>query len=141
MLVKDIMNKKVFVAKPEVTLREASEVMSRLHIGCLVITQDEKIIGIITGSDILRSIAQGKNPDTTLVEEIMSREVKTIEPDKRIEDAVDLMIKYKIKKLPVVDGKKLVGIVTASDIVVIEPKLIASIASLVSLKLPGYSGG
>jgi CBS domain-containing protein len=141
MLIRNIMNKKVIVAKPEVTLKEASEVMSKLHIGSLIITQDEKIVGILTGTDVLKSVAQGKNPDATSVEEIMSKDVKTISPDKSIQDAVDLMVKHKIKKLPVVDGKKLLGMITASDIVVVEPKLVASIASLVSLKLPGYSGG
>jgi predicted transcriptional regulator len=67
--------------------------------------------------------------------------VITVEPDKTIEEAVNLMTKHKIKKLPVVEDNKLVGIVTASDIVVVEPKLIESIANLVSIKLPGYRGG
>jgi predicted transcriptional regulator len=67
--------------------------------------------------------------------------VITVEPDKTIEEAVNLMTKHKIKKLPVVEDNKLVGIVTASDIIVVEPKLIESIANLVSIKLPGYRGG
>jgi len=140
MQVREIMNRNVVVAKKEITLKEASEVMSKLHIGSLVITEDKKIIGIMTSTDILKAISTGKKPDITLAEEIMSKNVVTIDPDKRIEDAVDLMIKNKIKKLPVVSEDKIIGIVTASDIIVVEPKLIATIASLVSLKTP-YAGG
>ena len=51
------------------------------------------------------------------------------------------MTEHKIKKLPVVEDNKIKGIITASDIVVVEPKLIASVADLISMKLPGYRGG
>ena len=141
MLVKDVMNKNVIVAKPDVTVREASKVMAKFHIGSLIIQSAGKIIGIMTERDVLQAVATGKDPETTLVEEIMSKNVITIEPDKKIEDAVELMIEHKIKKLPVVSEGKLVGIITASDIIVVEPKLIASIANLISIKLPGYRGG
>lgn len=135
------MNKNVVTAKPNVTIKEASNVMSTLHIGSLVIVEDDKLIGIITGSDILKSVAEGRDPDKTYVSDIMSKNVITIESEKKVEDAVRLMMENKIKKLPVVDDKKLVGIITASDIMVVEPKLIESIANLVSIKLPGYRGG
>lgn len=141
MLVRNVMNRKVVIAKPEVTLREASKVMSDLDIGCLVVVKKEKIIGIVTSTDILKSIASGKDPDTVLVEQIMSAPVRTIDSDKTIEDAVDVMMKHKIKKLPVVDDEKLIGLITTTDIMAVEPKLIATIADLMSLKLPGYSGG
>jgi CBS domain-containing protein len=139
--VKTVMNKNVVIAKKDITLKEATEVMTKLHIGCLLIIENKKILGIITSSDILKAIANDKNPNTVLAEEIMSKNVVTIDPDKRIEDAVDMMIKNRIKKLPVVSDDKIEGIITASDIIVVEPKLIATVASLISLKMPGYTGG
>ncbi len=139
--VRSVMNKNVVIAKKDITLKEATEVMSKLHIGCLLITEDQKILGIITSTDILKSIANDKKPETTLAEEVMSKNVITIEPDKTIEDAVNLMLKYKIKKLPVLSEDKIVGMVTTSDIIIVEPKLIATVASLISLKMPGYTGG
>lgn len=139
--VKSVMNKNVVIAKKDITLKEATEVMTKLHIGCLLIIENKKILGIITSSDILKAIANDKNPNTVLAEEIMSKNVVTIDPDKRIEDAVDMMIKNRIKKLPVVSDDKIEGIITASDIIVVEPKLIATVASLISLKMPGYTGG
>jgi CBS domain-containing protein len=135
------MNRKVVTARPDITLKEAAAVMTKFHIGSLIILRDEKIVGIITSSDILKAIAEGKNADITLAEEIMSKNVIVIEPDKAVEDAVNLMLEHKIKKLPVVEGEKLIGIITASDIIAIEPKLIENIAALISLKLPGYRGG
>ena len=135
------MNRKVVTAKLNTTLREAAAVMSMLNIGSLVIVEDDKISGIITSTDILKAIANGKDVETTLVEEVMSKPVIVIDPDKKVEDAVNIMLEHKIKKLPVVEEDKLIGIITASDIIAIEPKLIENIASLISLKLPGYKGG
>ena len=141
MLVKDVMNTNVVVAKAEATIREASEVMNKYNIGSLVVVKDSGIAGIITEHNVLESVAAGRNPDETKIAEIMSSEVVTVAPDSTVEQAVDLMVKHKIKKLPVVDGDKLMGIITASDIIVVEPKLVASIANLISMKMPAYSGG
>ncbi|MFH1623208.1 MAG: CBS domain-containing protein [Candidatus Aenigmatarchaeota archaeon] len=141
MLVKDVMNANVVVAKAEATIREASEVMNKYNIGSLVVMKDNIIAGIITEHNVLESVAAGRNPDETRIGEVMSPEVVTVALDSTIEQAVDLMVQHKIKKLPVVDGDKLKGIVTASDIIVVEPKLVASIANLISMKLPAYSGG
>ena len=134
------MNKNVIVGKKDLTIKEASEVMAKFRIGCLVITEGKKIVGIITSTDILRSIANDKKSEVTLVEDIMSKKVLTINPEKKIEDAVEMMMKGKIKKLPVVSENKIVGMVTASDIIVVEPKMISTIASLLSIRTP-YAGG
>ena len=141
MLVRQVMNRKVIIAKPEVNLKEACDVMTKLRIGSLIIFDSKKILGIVTSTDILKAIARDGNPEAVLIDTVMSKNVKTIEPDEDIEDAVRLMMKHKIKKLPVVDGSKLVGILTASDIVIIEPKLLESLASLISVKISGYTGG
>lgn len=141
MLVKDVMNKNVVVAKSDVTIREATKVMNKFRIGSLVVLKEEKIAGIATERNVLEAVANGKDLDATPIEEIMSKNVVTIDPDQTVEAAVDLMVQHKIKKLPVVEDKKLKGIITASDIVVVEPKLIASVANLISMKLPGYRGG
>lgn len=141
MLVREVMNKNVVTAEPDITVKEAARMMSQFHIGSLVILKDKKIVGIVTERNVLVAVAQGKDAELTTVEEIMSKNVITVASDKTIEDAVNLMVEHKIKKLPVVDGDKLIGIITASDIAVIEPKLIEGIVSLISIKLPGYRGG
>ncbi|MGC8812189.1 MAG: cyclic nucleotide-binding/CBS domain-containing protein [Candidatus Aenigmatarchaeota archaeon] len=142
MLIKEVMNRNVIAVKPETSVREAAKVMAKYHIGSLIILEEERIVGIITEGDILRKvIVEGKDLDETKVREIMTERVFTIEPDKTIDDAVKLMMEKKIKKLPVMENEKLVGIITASDIMVVEPKLIEAIAGLISLKIPGYQGG
>ena len=141
MLVKDVMNKNVVVAKSDATIREAAKVMNKFRIGSLIVLKEEAIAGILTERNVLTAVAGGKDTDSTAIEEIMTKKVVTIDPDQTVEAAVDLMIQNKIKKLPVVEDNKLKGIITASDIVVVEPKLIASVANLISMKLPGYRGG
>lgn len=141
-MIKEVMNRDVIAAKPEMSVREAAKVMSKYHIGSLIVLEEEKIAGIITEGDILRKvIVEGKDLDETRIKEIMTENVITITPDKTIDDAVKIMTEKKIKKLPVVDNDKLIGIITASDIMVVEPKLIEAIAGLISLKIPGYQGG
>ena len=141
MLVNEVMNRNVVVVKKDANLKQASEVMAKTRIGSLVVVDQNKIAGIITSSDIIKSIAQDKMPENTLIEEVMSKRVFTVEPDTTIEDAVDMMVDNKIRELPVVQNNKIKGILTVTDIAVVEPKLIASIAQLLSMQFPGYRGG
>lgn len=141
MLVEEVMNRNVVVAKPTVTLREAAKVMGNMNMGSLVVYESEKILGIVTSTDILKAIGEGKDPDKTTIGDIMSTDVITVQADEDLEKAVEIMIEKKIKRLPVLKGEKLVGIVTVSDIAIVEPKIIAQIASLISLNAPRRTGG
>ncbi|MEM5829340.1 MAG: CBS domain-containing protein [Candidatus Aenigmatarchaeota archaeon] len=141
MLIKDVMNRSVVVVKPNISLRGASKLMCEKHIGSLIVVENEEIVGILTQTDILKAVAEERDLDLTTVEEVMNKKVFTIDYEKTIEDAVDLMMEKKIKRLPVTKDGKLVGIITASDIITVEPKLITGIASLLSMKIPGYKGG
>jgi len=141
MLVRDIMKREIVVVDPNISAREASKIMAKYEIGSLIVVEDNKPVGILTERDILNLVAKNEDLDEVKVEDVMSKDLITIEPDKKIEDAVDLMVKHKIKRLPVVENDKIVGIVTTSDIIVAEPKLVEAIASLISLKIPGYRGG
>ena len=140
-LVKDVMNKNVVVAKPIVTLREAAKVMGEMNMGSLVIMEDDKIVGIVTSTDILKAIGEGKDTDKVTIGEIATKDVITIQADEPLEKAIDLMVKHKIKKLPVMMNEKLVGIITVSDIAIVEPKIVATIASLISLNAGKFAGG
>jgi CBS domain-containing protein len=141
LLVKDVMNKNVVVAKPIVTLREAARVMGEMNMGSLVIMEDDKIVGIVTSTDILKAIGEGKDPDKVTIAEVATKNVITIQADEPLEKAVDIMVKNKIKKLPVLMNEKLVGIITVSDIAIVEPKIVATVASLISLNAGKFAGG
>ncbi|MBI2084001.1 MAG: CBS domain-containing protein [Candidatus Aenigmarchaeota archaeon] len=141
MLVNDVMNRKVVVVKKDATVKEASQVMARLGIGSLVVVEDEKIVGMLTNHHIVKSVAEDKPAEGTLVEDLMSERVVTIEPGKELNDAVETMVENKVREIPVVEEGKIKGILSVTDIAVVEPKLIASIANLLQMQLPGYKAG
>lgn len=141
MLLKDVMNKNVVAVRPDISLKDAAKTMYDRHIGSLIVVDDENIVGILTQSDIIKAVTLEKNLDSTLVDEAMKKEVVTIDYEKTVEDAVNLMMEKRIKRLPVTKDGKLAGVITASDIITVEPKLITGIADLLSMKIPGYRGG
>ena len=119
MKVNEIMRPARTIAQDE-TVKEAAKEMNEHRIGSLIVLNDRKgIAGIITEGDILGKVtAENKLPSSVNVCQIMTKKLITIEPDAKIDDAVYLMIKHKIKKLPVVGEKDdLLGIVTTTDLI------------------------
>ena len=117
MLVKEIMTKKVVTIESNATVFDACIKYRDKKIGCLVVVDKGYCIGIVTERDLIeRTICLRKEPEKTLVSEIMSSDIKTIYALDKIEKAIEIMEKYKIKKLPVISNNKIVGIITATDI-------------------------
>lgn len=108
--------KKAVTASPNITVKEAAKAMATNGIGSIVIVDKGKLIGIVTERDILKYFAKSGKP-TTSISKIMSKNVKTVEANADIEDAAAIMAQNKIKRLPVIEKDKLVGIVTATDLV------------------------
>lgn len=132
MLVKEIMTTDVKTISVASTIQDAARLMADMGIGSLVVTEKKMLVGIITEGDILRDVvAKDKLPSKTSVKQVMAREVVAIGPDATIEDAAEAMTEKKVKRLPVVYKKNLVGIVSAVDIVAAEPKMMEQIAKLV----------
>jgi CBS domain-containing protein len=116
--VKDIMVGEVITIEANVTVRKAVRLMNNREIGCLVVVQDGKPAGIVTERDMLkRVLVAGRDPRAVEVDEVMSKPLLFMEPEKEIEEAVKLMFKHKIKKLPVVENERLVGLVTLTDLI------------------------
>jgi CBS domain-containing protein len=134
MIVSDVMNKEVTTIKPDVTVKAAAQIMSKEKIGSLLVVDKTKLAGIITERDVLEKVvSKAKDVNKTFVGEIMSKDVIFIEPQKDIDEAAQVMVDNQIKKLPVVYQHRLVGILTAMDIVTAEPKIMEQISSLVML--------
>jgi len=112
MKVLDIMHD-VKVISPGLTVREAADIMSKEAIGSLVIISNGKVAGIITERDILRNIKRAKEK----VDKVMSKNVISVEDTDTIERAAEIMTASKIKRLPVTRQGKLVGIITATDLI------------------------
>jgi len=129
--VEDVMVKEVITIDENSTVKEAAEVMNKFEIGCLIAVRKGKAMGIITERDLLkRVIADAKNPSETKVKDVMSSPLVVVEPSMDLEEAVKLMFQMKIKKLPVVDGKRLVGLVSLTDIARFQPQMIKILKQL-----------
>jgi len=115
--VKDIMTKNVISIGVNNSVFEAAELMSSNRVGCLVIMDEEVPIGIVTERDFVRRVVAKKLPLDTKVSEIMSKSLITVDPDASLKEAARLMSSNKIRRLPVLKQKRLVGIVVAADFV------------------------
>ncbi len=129
--VEDIMVKEVITIDEKSTVKEAVEVMNKFEIGCLIAVRKGKAMGIITERDLLkRVIADTKDSTKTKVKDIMSSPLVIVEPSMELEEAVKLMFQMKIKKLPVVDAKRLVGLISLTDIARFQPHVIKILKQL-----------
>ena len=129
--VEDVMVTDVITISYRASVKRAAQVMNKHEIGCLIVVKGRKAVGIVTERDMLkRVVAKAADPKKTKVEEIMSQPLIVVEPDMELEDAVKLMFEMKIKKLPVVDKGKLVGIVSITDIAKFHPHIMDIIKKL-----------
>jgi len=100
---------------------EAARLMREDDIGSLPITDDEKLVGMITDRDITtRVVAEAADPGMTAVGDVFSRDLISVEPDKDLEEALQLMARHQVRRLPVVENGRLVGIVAQADIALSE---------------------
>ena len=97
---------------------EASRRMRELDVGSLVVVDDNgSVVGVLTDRDIVvRALAEGRDPNTTTVRDISSRELTTLSPDDSVEQAVQLMRDKAVRRLPVLEGGRPVGIVSIGDL-------------------------
>ncbi len=114
MIAKDIMTSNVCTIRPEASAQEAAQLLSQKRIsGLPVVNPDGKIIGIVTEADIISKV----NREGLLVADIMSHEVITVDEETSVSEIASLLTQRRIKRVPVVQKGKLVGIVSRADIV------------------------
>ena len=118
MKVKDCMCNDVCCVKPETKINEVAKIMSQNHIGCVpVCDQNNCICGIITDRDILlRSVACDKDTCKTTVSEIMTTQPCSCTPNSEITEAERLMSEKQIRRIPVTQNNKVIGILTLGDL-------------------------
>ncbi len=119
MIVRDIMSVKVAWVAPNTPLVEVAKLMQREDIGSVPVCEQDRLQGIITDRDIvIRAIASGKNPNSLNVSDIMSTKVITVSPDTNAHEASQIMAREQIRRLPVMENGKLVGIMALGDLAV-----------------------
>jgi len=115
--VQEIMIKDVITLGTKATVSEAVRMMNEHNIGCVVIIQNGEAIGIITERDMLkRVLIEAREPETTKVSQIMTTPLVVGNPEMDIQEAVRLMAAEKIRKLPITEDGKLVGMITLTDL-------------------------
>ena len=136
MLVKEVMVHEVKTIEEDESVQEAAKEMIKWHVGSLVVVKKTRLCGIMTEDDIIEKVVSvKKDPSKVEVKEIMSKEVIMIGPEEDIDYAIEIMKSKHIKKLPVVSGNRLIGIVTPMDICMAEPMAMKKISEL--LTVPG----
>jgi len=123
--VEDIMVRNVMSVKGTMTIENAVKLMNDHRIGSLVVVENGKPAGIVTERDMLtRVLLASKDPKKTKVAKVMSQPLIVGTTQMKLEEAVRLMIKHKIKKLPVTKDGNLVGLMTLTDVLHFQPQLL-----------------
>jgi CBS domain-containing protein len=123
-LVKEVMKIKPVFVQPFTTVLEAARIMREKKIGNVIVAEVNHPIGILTESDILKKVVcEAKNPQDVTVEDVMSSPIIVTDPYITLQEALKIMGKCNIRRLPVIENNKLVGIITQRDISRLSPAL------------------
>jgi CBS domain-containing protein len=115
--VRDVMTPGVRTVDPSQSLAEAAEVMRGEDVGSVPVEAEGRLIGIVTDRDIVtRAVAERRDPQTVKVDEIASRELVTVEPEQDLDEALALMARHQVRRLPVVEEGRLVGMLAQADV-------------------------
>ena len=121
MKVRDIMTSDVAYAAPDTTLEEVAVLMRDENVGAIPVLDDGALIGIVTDRDIVvRCIADGKDASECTAEDVISENLETVEPEDDVKEAAQIMARRQIRRLPVVEDGRLVGMLSLGDIAVKE---------------------
>ena len=125
----DIVVRKVVTISPEVSARDATDLMEEKSTSCLVVMVEGRIEGIVTSRDVIqRVVARGLDSSGVTVGEIATRPVIVFKPETFLGEAIKVMLQRRIKKIPLVDGGgRLVGLVSLSDIVEFHSELFSAL--------------
>jgi CBS domain-containing protein len=134
MVAKDVMKTNVVTVPPSMPVREAATIMREENIGSLVVVGvDKQLLGIITDRDIVVSVvANGKSPIEVLVEDVMTRELITVQESESVFEILRVLAKNSIRRVPVLRRRRLVGIVSVDDLIVLVVTELSNLASALS---------
>ena len=116
--IREIMTSNPSTVEPDKTVADAARIMKQEDAGVVPVTENGRLTGMVTDRDIaIRVVAEGKDPQSTPVREVASKNLVTIDPQQDLDEALRLMAKHQVRRLPVVeeDGR-LVGVVAQADV-------------------------
>ncbi|MGH2768277.1 MAG: CBS domain-containing protein [Actinomycetota bacterium] len=116
MKVFEIMTQGVVADTPEDTLAEAAAKMYEQQTGSLLVMSEGRLIGIFTERDLLRAVARGRDPKLVQLKDVIAGGIVTIAPHAELREAAQLMASRWIRHLPVVEGERVVGVISQRDL-------------------------
>ncbi|MBI0583118.1 MAG: CBS domain-containing protein [Methanomassiliicoccus sp.] len=136
--VEDIMTKVPVIGSPHLTARDLAVLMRAWKVGSVIIIEDGRPLGIVTERDFVNKlVAEDRMPREMTAEDIMSRPLVTVGPKESVADAGRKMARLNLRRLPVVVGEQLVGMLTENDITRLSPSLIEITREWRNINLPG----
>jgi CBS domain-containing protein len=128
---RDMMVKDVVMINENASVKESADVMNEHEISSIIATRNKKPIGILTERDLLkRIVAEGKDARNVRVKDIMSSPLIAIKPAMTLEEAANIMLNKKIKKLPVIDRGRIVGLLSLTDVARCQPLIMKVLKGL-----------
>lgn len=117
--VREVMTEKPLALQEGTTLQEGAHAMREHDVGDVVLLRDDQVTGIVTDRDIVvRGVAEGLHPEESVLAQVASKDLITLTPDASVEEAVDLMRSRAVRRIPVVEDGRPVGIVSLGDLAV-----------------------
>jgi CBS domain-containing protein len=115
--VADVMTPGVETTTSSEALRDAARTMRNGDFGAMPVVDDGRLVGMLTDRDIVvRAVAEGLDPTSARVGDVASPRPVAVGPDQDLDEAMELMAEYRVRRLPVVDGERLVGVVSQADV-------------------------
>ena len=115
--VRNVMTGNPTTCEPTATLVDAAKVIAREDIGSVPIVENGRLVGMVTDRDIVvRAVAEGRDVTSTTVKDVASKDLVTVTPDDDLDRALQLMGQRQVRRIPVVEGDQVVGIVSQADV-------------------------
>ena len=130
----DAMTKKPVCASPDISVQDAAKLMRKRHVGSLLITEKNKLLGVFTEHDIVRMLAIDANIKKTKTSDLMNKNIVSIGPNEDLYEAMVLMNREDIRRLPVMLNERCIGLITLKDILKIQPTLLELVVDKIKLR-------
>jgi CBS domain-containing protein len=115
--IKDVMTPNPTTCSRQSTVVDVAKVMTKEDVGAIPVVEGDRLAGVVTDRDlVVRVLAEGRDPQGTTVGEVASTDVVSVSPDDELDQALQLLAKNQVRRLPVVEGDRLVGIVAQADV-------------------------
>jgi len=132
--VRDVMTRTVVTATPDMSAAQAGKKMVENRVGSVIIVKDGRPVGIVTESDMVaKVIFKNVKPSSIKLEQLMSKPLITTKSSDDIHEAVLMMAQKKIRRLPVIDGDELVGIITDADVIQVSSEINQILDNLIEM--------